>query len=310
MNADTHALSPTQVETAAVTPPAVPWPRQFMWSLRRELWENRAVFIAPLVTAVILHLGLIVSAARLPHARRHTLLLDPAQRQIHIERPYDFITSILLLVAFFVWWFYCLDALYGERRDRTILFWKSLPVSDLTTVLSKAVIPLVVLPAISFVLIVLTQLDMWLISAAVLKVSGLPATTADQLPLLQVWGSLAYGLVAMVLWDAPLFAWLLVVSVSVKRAPFLWALLPPLALVALERIAFQTLFFGRFLLYRAMGWTHEAFAHAPRGQLVIDPLNPIAPVKYLSNPNLWLGLVAAVVLLAAAARLRRYRTPL
>ena len=61
--------------------------------------------------------------------------------------------------------FYCLDALYGERRDRSILFWKSLPVSDLTTVLSKASIPIVVLPLLTFAVTVATQLIM-LLSAA------------------------------------------------------------------------------------------------------------------------------------------------
>ena len=71
------------------------------------------------------------------------MLLEPAQRRAAIEMPYDIAAMIIILTAFVVGVFYCLDALYGERRERSILFWKSLPVSDLTTVLSKATIPLV-----------------------------------------------------------------------------------------------------------------------------------------------------------------------
>jgi ABC-2 type transport system permease protein len=91
--------------------------------------------------------------------------------------------------------FYSLDALYGERRDRSILFWKSLPVSDLTAVLSKASIPLVVLPALVFVITVATNLVMVLISSAVLVLSGInPMTLWRELPLFQFELVLLYAL--------------------------------------------------------------------------------------------------------------------
>ena len=84
--------------------------------------------------------------------------------------------------AFVVGVFYCLDALHGERRDRSILFWKSLPVSDLTTVLSKASIPLVILPLITFAIVIATQLIMLLLSSAAMLISGLSATAPAPLP--------------------------------------------------------------------------------------------------------------------------------
>ena len=91
------------------------------------------------------------------------MLLDPAHRRAAIEMPYDIAAMIIILTAFVVGVFYCLDALYGERRERSILFWKSLPVSDLTTVLSKATIPLVILPLVtSSLIIVATQFIMML----------------------------------------------------------------------------------------------------------------------------------------------------
>ena len=92
-----------------------------------------------------------------------------------------------MLTTFVVGVFYCLDALHGERRDRSILFWKSLPVSDLTTVLSKASIPLVVLPLLTFAITVVTQWIMLLLSSAVLLGSGLSvATLWTQLSLFQM----------------------------------------------------------------------------------------------------------------------------
>src|ERR1051326_7886772 len=134
----------------------------FYWSVRRELWENRSIYMAPLIVAVVVLFGFLVSTAGLPERRRAVLLLDPAKTRAAIEAPYDMAAIMLILTAFIVGVFYCLDALYGERRDRSILFWKSLPVSDSTTLLSKATIPLVVLPLVTFAIIVATQLVMML----------------------------------------------------------------------------------------------------------------------------------------------------
>ena len=136
--------------------------RPFYWSVRRELWENRSIYLAPLIVAGVVLFGFVISAFGLPRRRRDALLLDPAQQRAAIEKPYDVAAMMIMFTAFIVGVFYCLDALHGERRDRSILFWKSLPVSDLTTVLSKAIIPLVVLPLLTFAIIVATQLIMLL----------------------------------------------------------------------------------------------------------------------------------------------------
>src|ERR1700732_3084274 len=133
-------------------------------SVRRELWENRSLYIAPLIVAAFEVFGFAISTIGLAERRRAVLLLDPAHQRAAIEQPYDLAAMMMIFIAFIVGVFYCLDALHGERRDRSILFWKSLPVSDLTTVLSKATIPLVILPLIAFVLIVCVQLGMLLMT--------------------------------------------------------------------------------------------------------------------------------------------------
>ncbi len=145
----------------------------FYWSVKRELWENKSIYIAPLIVAAVILLGALISSGHLPERRRAALLLDPAHQRAAIEMPYNIVAMMILITAFIVGFFYCLDALYGERRERSILFWKSLPVSDVTTVLSKASIPLLVLPPVVLGVVIVTQFLMLLISSAVLLPSGL-----------------------------------------------------------------------------------------------------------------------------------------
>src|SRR5438477_7784786 len=147
------------------------------WSVCRELWENHSIYVAPLIVAGIILFGSIVSASHLLERRHNAMLLDPAHRRAAIEMPYDIAAVMIMFTVFIVGVFYCLDALHGERCGRSILFWKSLPVSDLTTVFSKVIIPLVVLPLVSFAIVVVTQFIMMLISTVVLLPSGLAATT-------------------------------------------------------------------------------------------------------------------------------------
>ena len=156
--------SETVPESAGVSDPGdrPATPQPFYWSVRRELWENRSIYVAPILVAIVVLFGFLVSTIGLPERRREVLLLDPAKARAAIEAPYDMAAIMLILTAFIVGVFYCLDALYGERRDRSILFWKSLPVSDRTTLLSKATIPLVVLPLVTFAIVVATQLVMML----------------------------------------------------------------------------------------------------------------------------------------------------
>jgi ABC-2 type transport system permease protein len=280
------------------------------WSVRRELWENRSLYIAPLVVAAVTLFGFSISTIGLPHRRRAALLLDPAQQRAAIERPYDMAAMMLILTAFVVGVFYCLDALHGERRDRSILFWKSLPVSDLTTVISKAAIPLVVLPVLSFALIVATHLLMLLLSTVVLLMSGLSAPTLwPQLKFIPSPLAVLYALAVVALWHAPIYGWLLLVSGWARRAPFLWAL-SPLAIGVFEKIAFRSSHFASLLQYRFCGWLTRAFLPQPRGSVPIGSLASLDPGKFLATPGLWIGLAFAAVFLAAAVRLRRGRGPM
>ena len=306
---------PESLDSQRIAPAAPPATRPLYWSIRRELWENRSIYVAPLAVAAVAMLGFLISLIGLPHSMRELAGLDPAHQPAVLAMPYSHAAWLLILTAFIVGVFYSLDALHGERRDRSILFWKSLPVSDLTTVLSKASIPLVVLPLLVFAVIVIMQLVMLLLSTAVLLISGGGvATLWTRLPLFQMELVLLYGLTVLTLWHAPLYGWLLLVSGWARRATFLWAVLPLLAICVVEQIAFHTSYFGSLLKDRLFGFAADAFAFKAQGNVPVDPhfipLTQLAPGKFLSSLGLWVGLAVAAALLAAAVRLRRYREPI
>jgi ABC-2 type transport system permease protein len=285
--------------------------RPFYWSVWREVWENRSLYIAPLIVAVVVVLGFLVSAIGLAERRQAVLLLGPEKARAGIEMSYDVAAMVLIFTAFIVGVFYCLDSLYGERRDRSILFWKSLPVSDLTTVLSKVTIPLAVLPVIIFTIIVATHIVMLFWTSGVLIGHGMnPGSTWTTVPWIQNWLVLVYGLIAIPLWHAPIYGWALLVSSIVRNAAFLWAVLPLIAIGIFERITFGTSHFTALFRQRLFGFAPGAFGFEPKHGIAIDSLWQLTPGKYLSSPGLWIGLVVAALFIAIAVRLRRYRGPL
>ena len=289
--------------------------------MRRELWENRSLYLAPIAVAGILLLASVISAfyywKKMGDIMRPVLALDPAKQAAAIGEPYAYVAMLLILTVFLVGSFYCLDALHGERRDRSILFWKSLPVSDVTTVLSKIAIPLVVLPLIAFVIIVATQIIMLLLltTGAALARGLTPAILWTQVPLFENALVLLYGLAALALWHAPVYGWLLLVSSWAKRGTFLWAVLPPIVLCVFEWIAFQSSYFASMLGQRlgnspADVFTFVALAPKVPKTPVIVALTDLDPVKFFGMPGLWIGLACAAVFVAAAVWMRRDREPI
>jgi ABC-2 type transport system permease protein len=315
-----NTLSNDMPESSAnpqIGPTVISPARLMYWSIRRELWENRWIYIAPLAVAAVLLMGFLFSQIALPHHRIRTVLaLDPAKQRVEIVLPYNIVIGVIMLTAFLIGLFYCLEALHSERRDRSILFWKSLPVSDLTTVFAKASIPLVLL-LLSFVITVVTQFIMLLVSSLIVLGSGLSvATLWTQVALPQRSLMLLYHLVTVhALWYAPIYAWLLLVSAWARRATFLWAVLPPLAIFAVEKIVFNTSYFAAWLAYRFSGPEAFNFSSSPglsaqAGGVSMTGMTSLDPAKFFSTPGLWFGLIVAAAFLFAAARLRRYRGPI
>jgi ABC-2 type transport system permease protein len=315
MSTQSNAAPQTAVDSQPAAPAALSATRPMYWSVRRELWENRSIYIAPLAVAAVTMLAFLVSLIGLVDSQGQLAALDPTQQPAVLARPYAHAELLVTLTAILVGAYYSLDALHGERRDRSILFWKSLPVSDLTTVLSKASIPLVVLPLLVFPIVVAMQLVMLLLTSAVLLVNGAGAAMMwARLPLFQMELGLLYGLIVMALWLAPVYGWLLLVSGWARRATFLWAVLPPLTIGVVERIAFHTSYFGSLMKARLLGFAADAFDLSAQGGVELDshfiPLSRLTPGKFLSTPGLWIGLALAAAFLVAATRLRRDREPI
>jgi len=301
---------PQSLESQPISPPSLSRARLFYWSVRRELWEYRAIYLAPLIAAAVALFGFLISLVGLPHKMRSLAALDLAHQRDLVTQPFHFVAALIMGAAFLVSIFYSLDTLYGERRDRSILFWKSLPVSDLTTVLAKTSIPLLVLPVLAFVITLLIEAILLFLSSAVLLTNGLSVATLWTLlePFDSMFALLYHLVTVHMLWYAPFYAWFLLISAWARRAPFLWAVLPGFAIVIFEKIAFHSSYFLDFLQGR-LGGGREAVGNM-QGNNVLDPGMQYTPGQFLISPGLWLGLAVAVAFLFAAARLRRYRGPI
>ncbi|CAN5402366.1 ABC transporter permease [soil metagenome] len=291
--------------------PAVPARRSapvqpMYWSVRKELWEHRSLYIVPIVTAVLLIVGMaagsiVMSSMVRNHPEMHTKM------RMEMDAPYAFAAMLVLLSGFITSITYCLDALYGERRNRSILFWKSLPVSDTKSVLAKFLIPLIVQPVIELAVIVVLQITMLLASTIIATIfdSSVLATWRDY-PLGQTTLALVYQLFIASLWYAPLYAWLLLISVWAKRVPFLWAVLPPIAISLLELLVFDTSWFASMLKHRLVGGDSLGVT-IKSSNVQAHFFDSVDPAAFFASTGLWIGLVFAAASLALAIWLRRRR---
>jgi ABC-2 type transport system permease protein len=233
------------------------------------------------------------------------------KQYLELALPFAIASASVLMTGVVVAVFYCLGALNNERRDRSILFWKSLPVSDLTAVAAKAAIPFIVLPVVVIAIAFAAQLVMLLAASAVLVTagSGLSALWAHW-PMGHMSLVLIYVVAVGTLWYAPVYGWLLMVSAWARRMAFLWAVLVPIGLSVLEKIALDTSYVGALIQYRLKGFLTEAFVAPPNSPHMIDPIALMTPGKFFASPGLWLGLAVAVLFVAAAVWLRRGREPM
>ena len=309
MSTESNVMPDSSVRSPGIAAAVIPWSRQLYWSVRRELWESRTIYVAPVAVAAMFLFGFLISIIRLLIQRHAAPWLDPMQQRELFRKPYELAEDLIMGAAVIVGVFYSIDALYSERRDRSILFWKSLPISDLITVLSKASIPIVMLPLLTFAITVVTQWMMLVISSAALLGSGQSVWTLWlRLSVFQMWPMLLFHFLCIHgLWQAPIFGWLLFVSAWARRAPILWATLPPLAIGFAERAAFNTTHFGALIGSRFTGGAEgEAIMKDGRAMSTLT----LAPVHFFINPGLWIGLAITAAFLASAIRLRRNRGPI
>lgn len=307
MTSDHEHLS----ETPAVAAPS--WQasaRTFYWLLRRELWEHRVLYIAPAVVAGFGVVGSTIGSLNLSNATRAARLADPASTYSYME-PYSFVAGTVFLSAIVVSILYCLAALHGERRDRSILFWKSLPVSDRMTVLSKAAVPLLIMPVIVFAVVFTAQLAILILTTLIWLANGFdPRLMWAELNLPFLWFMLIYGQAFMILWHAPIVGWLLLVSAWARRVPFVWAVAPLAVIAVIEHLAFSGSSAPKLLEHRFTGGFTGAFSVDSLGGKAVSSMADLDPARLYGQPGVWIGLTVAVGFLFAAIRLRRTRSPI
>jgi ABC-2 type transport system permease protein len=303
--------------SVATTRPA-PGVRPFFWSVRRELWEHRSIYIAPAVVG-----ALVVAAALIGAVRRGSRAVVPpppvglpvwgdAPVESAILLPFVLSAAAITLTGALVGLFYCLAALNHERRDRSVLFWKSLPVSNVTTVASKMFTVMVVLPVCVYAALLATNLVLLAIAAANLVAHGDSLDVLTQVPLLQAWLRPARAIIASWLWWAPVYGWALLASAWAKRMALLWAVLPPIGLMVFERLAFDTRHVETVVGDRLRGNLTAAFTlPAPLRDPVHHRINlpDVDLLGFIARPDLWAGLAVAALFVAAAVWLRRRAEP-
>ncbi|HSC26659.1 MAG TPA: ABC-2 transporter permease [Vicinamibacterales bacterium] len=297
---------------------------RFLWLIRREIWEHKAIWVAPVVVIGCLLLLVVSGNVHLGPIGE----LDESGAIGELSRDdqvkllvivYAGLALVIDMIMGVVAFFYALDSLYADRRDRSVLFWKSLPLSDAETVLSKFAVAAIVIPLVTLAAALVAQLVVATGGSAKLALSGLPGGVMWQPEAIAGGFMVAFfWCVTAILWYAPVIGYLMLASAWAPKGPFLWAVLPPVGLWILERVVVGSEHVGDFItgrlfgLYRMLGDRREATADAVgEASFEVDKLSDVDLVGSLrdiyASPELWLGVAAAAVLLAAAIWVRRYR---
>jgi ABC-2 type transport system permease protein len=316
--------------------------KQLITLVRREFWEHRGLWITPLVIAAVLcFVPLLVGHSDLNldmHNDHHHVAQDATQglgpdadpdAEVPASPSQQFTFAIISMgVPFFIaagilLVIYLLDCLYSERRDRSVLFWKSMPVSDTKTVLSKYLVAMVLVPVGTYLIAMLTGL---LLSLGIALTHHSDAAAGylslwDTAGWLRAQGFMLYGLVVVVLWYAPYAAYLMLASAWARRAVYAWAIVPPILIAMLERMLFGTSFFGAIVSRRfgdlvglAFGANREISINITDASSWFRAGHGMRPVTQnldgrmlFENPQLWFGLAVAALFLWAAIVVRRNR---
>jgi ABC-2 type transport system permease protein len=296
--------------------------RPFFWSVRRELWEHRSIYIVPAAVSAVVIASVLTATLRGSQMGWGTPLFTRTGRgageYLYVQAvasgtlfPLLNGTAAIAFAGLLTGFFYCLGALNGERRDRSILFWKSLPVSNATTVASKVFVTMAILPVYVFAAIVITHLAVLAILAAALVAHGQSLDMLTDLPLLRGWLLLAWAAFASPLWWAPVYGWALLVSAWAKRLTLLWAVLP-IGVALFGRVAFNSQAVETFIALRltgglALGFEFPVPVRPPATGHVRLP--DVDPAGFLTSSGLWLGLAFAALCFAGAVWLRRRAEP-
>lgn len=294
--------------------------------MKREVWEHRSIYVTPLAVASIVTLGTL---AMLMFAGGFAKELDvaifgatniagDAERKVALTGFFVGTSWVFLLAAMVLTIFYTLDCLYAERKDKSILFWRSLPITDAEAVVSKLVTAIVVIPLVTVAAIIATHIVNLVVTSIWVTAKGANAGHLiwGSVPLLDNWLAALIVTLASAIWMSPFVGWFLFVSAFTKRSPLLMAFMPLVLIPLLELIFLRSTVFaeavftrrGMIPLFRGMdmkGFFDEESLHV--NEEIVSLLAHLDVARFLTSPSMWAGLVVCALFVTAAIYVRRYR---
>lgn len=294
--------------------------------IRREIWEHRSIYVTPMAIASIVTLGvlaMLIFASGFA-AELDAVIFGATNIAGETERKaaltlYFLGTSWLFLVALAILTvFYCLDSLYAERKDKSILFWRSMPVTDAETVISKLIIALLVIPVAAIIGIIVTHLVNLVVTSVWVSMKGGDASLLiwGSVSLLDNWLAAVIVILATGIWMSPFIGWFLFVSAYTKRSPLLMAFMPLFLLALLEKIILRTHVFAEHVLGRGDGMplirtdNIERFFDEEQWRIAEGATSLLVHldiVRFLTSSATWAGIIVCGLLSTAAIYVRRYR---
>jgi ABC-2 type transport system permease protein len=297
--------------------------------MRREIWEHRSIWVTPAAVATIttlLAIAMVIAVAAFGE------ILNPDIEKIADATIPETVrraalagflmgnTTVFLIAMWFVTIFYCLDAMYAERKDKSILFWRSLPITDAETVVSKLLIAFVAIPVATLAAVIVSHLLNLIIVSIWLATEGANPFRFiwGAVPLFDTWAAVTTILIAVPIWMAPLLGWFLFVSAWAKRGPLLRASLPIAILPILEYIVFRTWTLGEAILTRLSIVTMPLFDSISKAgfdeddlqSMLTENLSLVSWLDYgsfFSSLEVWMGLIVCGLFATAAIYMRRYK---
>ncbi len=294
--------------------------------IRREIWEHRSIYVTPAAIAVIVTLGTL---AMLLFAGGYAKELDvaifgaqnlagDAERQVALTGFFVGTSWLFLFALAILTVFYTLDSLYAERKDKSILFWRSLPITDAETVLSKLLTALVIIPLVAVLAIIATHIVNLIVTSLWVSAKGGDAGHLiwGSVPLLDNWMSALVVTLASAIWMSPFIGWFLFVSAFTKRSPLLMAFMPLVVIPLVELIFLRsTVFFEAVFTRRGMmplfkGMDMSEFFDEDRLRVNAEAVSLLSYLdvgQFLSSLSMWAGVLVCGLLTTAAIYVRRYR---
>ena len=300
--------------------------------IKRELWEHRSIFVTPIAIASVVMLGTLTALVFVGEFQDELYLaIFAAQNAAGADIPRKAVLTGLFIGSSWLFLlslgvltvFYALDSLYAERKDKSILFWRSLPVTDAETVISKLFTALFVIPAIAMIGIMATHLVNLVITSLWVSSKGGDAGMLiwGSVSLFDNWFAMIIVLFAIAIWMSPFIGWFLFVSAWTKRSPLLMAFLPLILIPMFEGIFLRSTHFmesvwGRSaqipiftgidmkLFFDEDNPMHSA-ANMP--EEMVSLLTHLDVGKFVTSVDTWIGIVVCGLLTTAAIYVRRYR---